>query len=543
MIVRDSARTLDACLSSIRPWVDEIVVVDTGSIDDSPEIARRYGARVSHFPWCDSFSLARNESLRLARGEWLFWMDSDDTIDEVNGRKLRDLAAQSFDDSVLGFVMQVHCPGAGDAAKDDVTVVDHVKVIRNHRGLSFENRIHEQVLPSIRRAGGTVVCTDIFVVHSGHDHSPNGQAKKHARDLRLLEMELADCPGHPFTLFNLGMTYTDMGEFDKSAEYLTRCIDRSEPSESHLRKAYALLVYDNRMLNRADEALRICELGLKLFPGDPELEFRSGLLLQELGRGREAVEAYRRTLRCSKPATFSSYDIGITGFKARHNLALALAEIGDHHQAELQWREIVRERPDNRAAWRGLGEVLIRQRMYNTALSLADHLDAHATMSGESYLLRASVLEKRNDIEGAILELRRATQCEPASQDAHGRLCRLLFERGELGETEIALKSLLQVDPRDAPAHHNLGTVYLRMDRPIDAIDCYRKSLDLRPESAETNLYLGYALEQAGDTVGAKSAWHKAISIVPGYKLALDAINRASQEGDIVAAKMVDGER
>lgn len=62
-----------------------------GSKDETPPICERLGAKVFHFPWCDDFSAARNESLRHAKGEWIFWMDSDDVIDEVNGRKLRAL--------------------------------------------------------------------------------------------------------------------------------------------------------------------------------------------------------------------------------------------------------------------------------------------------------------------------------------------------------------------------------------------------------------------------------------------------------------------
>src|SRR5207245_2954912 len=56
MIVRDNAGTLKACLESIRPWVDEMIVVDTGSTDKTPVIAQQLGAKVFHFPWCDDFS-------------------------------------------------------------------------------------------------------------------------------------------------------------------------------------------------------------------------------------------------------------------------------------------------------------------------------------------------------------------------------------------------------------------------------------------------------------------------------------------------------
>ena len=94
LIVRDNERTLPACLESIRPWVDELAVVDTGSVDSTPQIARQFGARLGFFPWVDDFSAARNASFDLAQGEWLFWMDSDDVLPPASGRRLRQLIAE-----------------------------------------------------------------------------------------------------------------------------------------------------------------------------------------------------------------------------------------------------------------------------------------------------------------------------------------------------------------------------------------------------------------------------------------------------------------
>ena len=254
MIVRDSAATLRPCLASIQPWVDEIVVVDTGSKDDTPRIAEEFGARLFHFPWCDDFSAAQNESLRHGTGDWLFWMDSDDTIPPDCGRQLRELVDREVDSNVLGYVMQVHCPG-GDAeggSDADMTVVDHIKLFRNRSDLRFEGRIHEQVLPAIRRAGGTVTWTGLYVVHSGSDPSPEAQDRKRRRDLHLLHLELRERPQHPFTLFNLGMTYVDAGRFEEAEEFLRRSLKHSNPDESHLRKVFALLVCTETQLGRQE---------------------------------------------------------------------------------------------------------------------------------------------------------------------------------------------------------------------------------------------------------------------------------------------------
>jgi glycosyltransferase involved in cell wall biosynthesis len=230
MIVRDNAATLRPCLESIRPWVDEMVIVDTGSKNETPQIVEEFGGRLFNFPWIDDFSAARNESLRHARGNWLFWMDSDDTITDDKGRTLRELAHGEHDANTLGYVMQVHCPAHESDFAEEATVVDHVKMFRSDPRIRFEGRIHEQVLMPIRRLNGDVQWTDIFVIHSGADGSPESRNRKYERDLRILKLDLNERPDHPFVLFNFGMTYNDMGRHDEAVKWLTRCITVSDPS-------------------------------------------------------------------------------------------------------------------------------------------------------------------------------------------------------------------------------------------------------------------------------------------------------------------------
>src|ERR1700729_4173828 len=91
IIARNEAANLAACLGPLTAIVSEVIVVDTGSTDDTRAIALASGARVLEFPWCDDFAAARNESLRHATGEWVLWMDADDRMDEVNTSRLAKL--------------------------------------------------------------------------------------------------------------------------------------------------------------------------------------------------------------------------------------------------------------------------------------------------------------------------------------------------------------------------------------------------------------------------------------------------------------------
>jgi glycosyltransferase involved in cell wall biosynthesis len=99
MIVKNEEANLAACLEPVADLFDEIIVVDTGSTDATRQIAQRFGAKVFDFPWCDSFSAARNECLRHATGEWIFWLDADDRLDEPNRDKLRALLASLGQDN------------------------------------------------------------------------------------------------------------------------------------------------------------------------------------------------------------------------------------------------------------------------------------------------------------------------------------------------------------------------------------------------------------------------------------------------------------
>lgn len=489
MIVRDNEGTIEPCLASIKPWVDEMIVVDTGSQDETPAIAKRHGAQIFHFPWCDDFAAARNESLRHARSEWLFWMDSDDTIPPECGRKLRHLAYGPHAATTLGYVMQVHCPGERSG---DLTVVDHVKMFRNHPEVRFEFRLHEQVLMSIRRLGGEIEWTDIHVVHSGSDRSLEGRRRKYERDLRILSDELATYPDHPFVLFNLGMTYSDMEEHALAIQYLRRCLEVSGTDQSHLRKAYALLVCSLEQASKLDEAYQVCVQGLELFPEDVELLFRRGILSHALGQLDEAEQSYLAAIASHPGGHFASFDPGVASYKSRHNLALVYQDMGQAGFAEVQWRQTASTSvvPGRRS----IVETLLQQHRLCTAEIELEGMLEDPHLRCDSLVLSGLLAEARGDMTKAKDQLWWALSEYPDDRYTLRSLCRFLFERGEMPEAEEALQRLTAAEPNDGSAHHNLGIVYTALGRRTEAIESFRRSLEVRPESSETQRLLADAL-------------------------------------------------
>jgi tetratricopeptide (TPR) repeat protein len=137
---------------------------------------------------------------------------------------------------------------------------------------------------------------------------------------------------------------------------------------------------------------------LKLYPKDPELLFRNGILLHEDGRLRAAELSHLAALANNDALHFSSIDRGIVGFKARHNLAAVYADIGALHKAEAEWRRIVEEVPTYRDGWRGLVDNLFQQGRLRDAAEVGDRMlrgDVRLHGLGMALVARVWLLKRR----------------------------------------------------------------------------------------------------------------------------------------------------
>jgi glycosyltransferase involved in cell wall biosynthesis len=360
MIAKNCNAALQTCLKSVRSWVDEVVMVDTGSTDDSPQIAVSFGAEVVHFPWCDDFAAARNESLRYARGDWIFWIDADETIDAENGRKLRTLATASSDDSPMAYTMRQRSRGPSIDGQADEIAIDQVRMFRNRPSLRFDRRIHEQIMSAVLRMGGRIAATDIVIEHSGYSDA-ECRRLKYERDLRLLELELAERPNDPFTLFNLGMTQGGLQKYEPAIRALKRCVSVAVGDEPFLRCAYALLVDTQSISGQLAAASETCQKGRALYPGDATLHFHQGLLAHASGRFPDAVDAFHAVLAADDEPSYSAFDATIRGWKSHQNLAIIHMQLGQFDLAETHWRKVLAEIPNCQSAQHGIREAQLRQ--------------------------------------------------------------------------------------------------------------------------------------------------------------------------------------
>ncbi len=173
MIVKNEAKVLERCLSSTRDLFDEIIIVDTGSLDDTKAIALRYHAKVYDFVWIDDFAAARNESFAKATGDFIMWLDADDVIQEKDYLQIKVLKEQ-LNDNIDMVMMKYHV--AFDEQDMPTMSYYRERIIQNHKGYEWVGRIHEIIIPS-----GNIIYHDAAICHKKIEvQDPN-------RNLRIFE--------------------------------------------------------------------------------------------------------------------------------------------------------------------------------------------------------------------------------------------------------------------------------------------------------------------------------------------------------------------
>ncbi len=222
IICRDEETNLPRCLDSLTGAVDELVVVDTGSSDASMSIANDRGAKVIQFTWRDDFAAARNESLKHATGDFILWLDADQELVETEPGALRQLC-RDLPDTELGLLLAVHSVMDTHGAE---LIAWCWQLFRNHRGISFTGRIHEQVVPP---EGAPLLLPErrdaAYLRHWGY-LAAHDRARKSERNLRLLQSVVADEPEDPCAYMNLGRQLLVDGHPETAWTCLLEGIDR-----------------------------------------------------------------------------------------------------------------------------------------------------------------------------------------------------------------------------------------------------------------------------------------------------------------------------
>jgi len=289
MIVRNGAATLPACLQSVAALCDELVVVDTGSDDDSPEIARAFGARVVKTPWPGDFSAARNVYLEHARCPWVLSLDADEVLGEIERddflHALQTHPRTAFLFRIRNYFAEGRLPEPTLPSKmqGEYVVSKTVRLFPRLSGMRYCYPVHESLFPAIKRAGLRVEHCAIPIRHMGYVN-PAG-ARKLALYRSLGEKKLAEFPEYFLGYVELGklcLHEGELGDAERLFVHATRLAPRCV--EAHYFLALTLLRRE-----RHAECAQVLRSASRRFPRNSDLR-----QLLESSRKRDALASSGR---------------------------------------------------------------------------------------------------------------------------------------------------------------------------------------------------------------------------------------------------------
>ncbi len=332
LIARNEEKNLERVLTSIKPVADEIILTDTGSTDATIQIAQKFGAKISHFAWCDDLSAARNFGFKQATGDWIFWIDADEEFLAESADEIRRCLSQ---DNVFAYLI----------LRQDLTDLGRLdlysemwlpRLFRRHKEILLIGRHHEQFKPSLvelaEKQGQVVEGSAIRIRHYGF--AGPKRADKFSRDVKLLELELQERPGQLYYQIELYRTLLLMGDnrwrtvFAEAVENLRKYIEEENPPTPQVALLFeTLLQLPQNELPAGFTQAKLRELVARWFPRSAPLLWILAKQDYEQSRFGEAEMILRQLIQMGKDRTYDrsvGFDPRILAGEAEMNLAVCL---------------------------------------------------------------------------------------------------------------------------------------------------------------------------------------------------------------------------
>lgn len=254
IITKNESAKLNECLKRLTPYGFEIVVVDTGSTDNSKEIALQYTDSVYDFIWCNDFSAARNFAASKATNEYILALDTDEYIEKLDKNELVRLIQAN-----PGKAGQIRRKNTFFTDCKESKSSDYATRLYSKNLFHFEGRIHEQITPiDPSRLSKELYTAPIYVDHDGYLGSEGERTAKAKRNLDLLLLDLNEKGADPYTLYQIGKSYYYMQQYEESIPYFEQALEF--PLDMHLDYVANMIVtYGYALLNlkQAEKALML----------------------------------------------------------------------------------------------------------------------------------------------------------------------------------------------------------------------------------------------------------------------------------------------
>jgi glycosyltransferase involved in cell wall biosynthesis len=334
MIARNESRCIARALHSVRPWVDAMWVLDTGSQDDTVAIAQAHGAQVAHFTWCDDFSAARNAALALSQADWVLVLDADEWLAGPG------LALKGLRERAPGFLAQVQVVSQfeNDAGLLQEAPSWITRVLP--RGVRYAGRVHEQPQSDLPRQR-----LELRLLHDGYREAQC--ANKVGRNQRLLQRALNEAPQDAYLHYQCGKDFEICGRYAEALPHYELAMAACPPQAGWRHDLVLRLLFTLKLVQRFEPAMSLAAQEMERWPNSPDFYFTLGDVLlgwasHEAERGGELLplieQAWVKALEIGEQPNLQDTVRGRGSFLAAHNLAVLHESLGNEPSARA-WRE------------------------------------------------------------------------------------------------------------------------------------------------------------------------------------------------------------
>lgn len=262
MIVKNEEAFLKDCLEQAKPHCDEMIVVDTGSTDQTKIIARECGAQVYDFEWCDDFAKARNFSLEKANGEWILVLDADERMTKQDWQKINEAIQETdqdcFDLCQVNYSFETRLVGfqnnqfqiEGFSGYPGYTTSWLTRLFKNHADFSFEGVVHEHIYRHGKIVNGARL--NCHLHHHGQALSEEKLKEKKQNYLRLGLKKVQESPNDFKAIHEVGIAYWDVNDLPNAEKYLTQAYQVNSRHEKNIIALASVLQLQGK-LQKAEE--------------------------------------------------------------------------------------------------------------------------------------------------------------------------------------------------------------------------------------------------------------------------------------------------
>lgn len=321
VIARDEAPRIARLLNSVAPWVDGMLVLDTGSRDDTVAIAQGCGARVEHFAWCDDFAAARNAALAHADADWHLVLDADEWL--VDGGP----ALRALRDTAPDFVGSIALIDHFTDSPQGPTRQAHMRLSRLlPGGVRYAGRIHEQPQHSL-----PVRPLPLQVGHDGY--LPERLQAKRGRNRVLLQQAVAATPRDAYLWYQLGKDASVYDEHALAEQAFAQAAALQPPASGWWLDLVVRRLFVLKRLGHHAQGLQVAQAAMAACSVSPDFFFALGDLLLDWAATQPELagdllpmmeQAWRQCLELGEHPELPGAVAGRGSHLAAHNLALVL---------------------------------------------------------------------------------------------------------------------------------------------------------------------------------------------------------------------------